>query len=331
MLFAGVKNQLRMSGDKRNTVIQANRTAKTVIEVFDRILNAESISQDDLHLIIERITVFDDAIEVKLKSDVQALLCCGVCDSDELPEDAVVVQESANRPPKELKMLVDAPKTDNVISSGDPLEIFTDKDGEVIFKKYSPNGELKAIVEVKFLIHILDELPLLVSIEVSRHDDVNILNIPTFHQVLYAIDVVLIERKSRKEQSVGVEIVLDKEGFDEVTDDESAAHQHIPSFALLQHRHVVDKVHGVLVLDMAVADQLHARLDIPAIVPDGSIVIIDTINSEVVSIEVRTIELFSIDALCVERIKIVKREIEIQRVKSNSLSSHITSSLTYCR
>lgn len=140
--IAGVKNQLRMSGDKRNTVIQANRTAKTVIEVFDRILNAESISQDDLHLIIERITVFDDAIEVKLKSDVQALLCCGVCDSDELPEDAVVVQESANRPPKELKMLVDAPKSDNVISNGDPLEIFTDKDGELIFKKYSPIGEL---------------------------------------------------------------------------------------------------------------------------------------------------------------------------------------------
>ena len=79
---------------------------------------------------------------MKLKSDVQALLCCGVCDSDELPEDAVVVQESANRPPKELKMLVDAPKSDNVISNGDPLEIFTDKDGELIFKKYSPIGEL---------------------------------------------------------------------------------------------------------------------------------------------------------------------------------------------
>lgn len=25
---------------------------------------------------------------------------------------------------------------------GDPLEIFTDRDGEVIFKKYSPIGEL---------------------------------------------------------------------------------------------------------------------------------------------------------------------------------------------
>ena len=111
-----------MSGDKRNTVIQANRTAKTVIEVFDRILKADSISQDDLHLLVDRITIYDDAIEVQLKSDVRELLCCGVCDSDELPEDAVVVQESANRPPRELKMLVDAPKTDNVISSGDPLQ-----------------------------------------------------------------------------------------------------------------------------------------------------------------------------------------------------------------
>ncbi len=30
------------------------------------------------------------------------------------------------------------------IREGDPLEIFTDRDGEVIFKKYSPIGELQA-------------------------------------------------------------------------------------------------------------------------------------------------------------------------------------------
>ena len=30
----------------------------------------------------------------------------------------------------------------NEVSGGDPLEIFTDRDGEVIFKKYSPIGEL---------------------------------------------------------------------------------------------------------------------------------------------------------------------------------------------
>ena len=30
----------------------------------------------------------------------------------------------------------------NMVQEGDPLEIFTDRDGEVIFKKYSPIGEL---------------------------------------------------------------------------------------------------------------------------------------------------------------------------------------------
>ena len=34
--------------------------------------------------------------------------------------------------------------TVNDVKEGDPLEIFTDRDGEVIFKKYSPIGELTA-------------------------------------------------------------------------------------------------------------------------------------------------------------------------------------------
>ena len=33
------------------------------------------------------------------------------------------------------------------IREGDPLEIFTEKDGEVIFKKYSPMGELSAFAD----------------------------------------------------------------------------------------------------------------------------------------------------------------------------------------
>lgn len=32
------------------------------------------------------------------------------------------------------------------IREGDPLEIYTDRDGEVIFKKYSPMGELGNVV-----------------------------------------------------------------------------------------------------------------------------------------------------------------------------------------
>ena len=34
----------------------------------------------------------------------------------------------------------------NVSPKGDPLEIYTDRDGEVIFKKYSPMGELGTFV-----------------------------------------------------------------------------------------------------------------------------------------------------------------------------------------
>ena len=33
------------------------------------------------------------------------------------------------------------------IREGDPLEIFTDKDGEIILKKYSPIGELAAFAQ----------------------------------------------------------------------------------------------------------------------------------------------------------------------------------------
>ena len=45
-----------------------------------------------------------------------------------------IVQSAKMRPDKVFRA--------NVISNGDPLEIFTDKDGELIFKKYSPIGEL---------------------------------------------------------------------------------------------------------------------------------------------------------------------------------------------
>ena len=37
--------------------------------------------------------------------------------------------------------------TVNVISSGDPLEIFTDREGEIILKKYSPIGEMTAFAK----------------------------------------------------------------------------------------------------------------------------------------------------------------------------------------
>ena len=143
------KNQLRLCIDAKQTLKQITNTARTVIEVFDRILAAEHLSHKDLTFVVERITVYSDSIEVALKSDVQKLLCSGVCKTDEIDESATVIQASAKHPSKELKLLIECenePKNSdfavNGFSNGDPLEIFTDREGEVILKKYSPIGEL---------------------------------------------------------------------------------------------------------------------------------------------------------------------------------------------
>ena len=141
----GIRNQIDMSADKRNTIIRVNRAAKTAMEVFDDILQKPKLERQDLTLIIERITVFEDHIEVQLKADIDSILMSGT-----LPEET---EDAANFDPG---MADSSPVTIvqcsekhadkvyhvNVISNGDPLEIFTDKDGELIFKKYSPIGEL---------------------------------------------------------------------------------------------------------------------------------------------------------------------------------------------
>lgn len=53
------------------------------------------------------------------------------------------------------------------IREGDPLEIFTDREGEVILKKYSPIGELSAFAEqyAKSLSRVLDCLVLICDMD----------------------------------------------------------------------------------------------------------------------------------------------------------------------
>ena len=76
-----------------------------------------------------------------MKADVDAIL------QSTIQEDAVnfksgienipscrIVQQASRRKDKVFDV--------HVISDGDPLEIYTEKDGEVIFKKYSPMGDL---------------------------------------------------------------------------------------------------------------------------------------------------------------------------------------------
>ena len=125
----------------RNNMITANRKAKTVIEVFDGVLKKEKLDKRDIGLIVEKITVFEDHLNVKLKSDVDELL--SLEDTEHTvnfksgSKDIAVTQRSVNRADKVF--------TVNVIREGDPLEIYTNASGEVIFKKYSPIGELSSV------------------------------------------------------------------------------------------------------------------------------------------------------------------------------------------
>jgi len=133
----GLNHQLELTADRKNTVIRVNRIAKTALDIFDEVLCKEKLDKTDLELIIEKVQVYEDRIEIRLKADIDALLATG-----KLPEAAenfkpgtqIISQKSRNHKPKDLCV--------SVISSGDPLEIYTEKDGEVIFKKYSPMVEL---------------------------------------------------------------------------------------------------------------------------------------------------------------------------------------------
>lgn len=134
----GLQSQLERVTDKRNTIIRANRAAKTAMEVFDDIIRKPHLEKQDLELIIDRIFVYEDHVEIRLKADIDTLLRKGEYPVEDKGsggmEPLSVVQCSVHRPDKVLRA--------NVVNEGDPLEIFTDKDGEVIFKKYSPIGEL---------------------------------------------------------------------------------------------------------------------------------------------------------------------------------------------
>lgn len=142
----GIENQLKANCDRRSEIVRINRAAKTVLEVFDNIINKDRLDKTDIGLIVERINVFSDGIiKIKLKADIENLLKAGEIPNREISEnfnfDSIGISYNTKYTQKAPKQRAKA-YTVSVISEGDPLEIFTERDGEVIFKKYSPIGEL---------------------------------------------------------------------------------------------------------------------------------------------------------------------------------------------
>ena len=140
--ITGIRNQIDMLADKRNTILRVNRAAKLAMDVFRDILEKESLERNDLELVIKKIRVYEDHLEIELRRDIDQLIRCESLEMAVNFEQGSMdilktelVQSSVHRKDKVY--------TVNVISDGDPLEIYTEKDGGVIFRKYSPMGELQ--------------------------------------------------------------------------------------------------------------------------------------------------------------------------------------------
>ncbi len=148
----GLKNQLALAISKNNAIAQASRTARTVLSVFDDILTKPSLARADIELIVEEIKVYESHADIRLKADIDSLLRCAAPGGDS-PEQASIAALAKGAAPVNFESgIIDSLQTRivqssvnrkdkvygvNVINSGDPLEIYTDKEGGVIFKKYS--------------------------------------------------------------------------------------------------------------------------------------------------------------------------------------------------
>ena len=130
---ASLEKQIQLTKDKENTIIRVNRAAKTAIEVFDEILEKDRLDPKDLHLIIDKIYVYEDHVEIRLKADIDSILRCGSLPVEaKEPEileksaetfnsgtkdslNVTIVQETEKRPDKVFRV--------NVICDGDTLRI----------------------------------------------------------------------------------------------------------------------------------------------------------------------------------------------------------------
>ena len=141
--ISGLQHQIEINTNKRSAIIQITRIAKTALDVFDGILQKDKLDKADIGFILEKILVFEDHIDIQLKADIDALLKCGLEGLAAANFKSGIEDISLTRVVQKATHQKDKVFDVNVISEGDPLEIYTEKDGGVIFRKYSPMGDLQ--------------------------------------------------------------------------------------------------------------------------------------------------------------------------------------------
>lgn len=122
------------------SVVASVKKAKKAIDIIDQVIESGVITRRAATAIFEKIIVHDDGnIDIELKPYLKML------DQTEFVASEKITKHA------EINFIVSAKGRDEVginsVSDGDPLEIYTDRDGEVILKKYSPIGEMSSFAK----------------------------------------------------------------------------------------------------------------------------------------------------------------------------------------
>jgi len=125
--------EIESMSDATTEAAETLKKTKTALSIINEVLERGELSRRDVEALFERITVHEDGrVLIKMKTEIEVLKCVNM----------TVVDRAVKQPDKVYEV-----STANVVSEGDPLEIFTDHDGEVVLKKYSPIGEIAAIAK----------------------------------------------------------------------------------------------------------------------------------------------------------------------------------------
>lgn len=138
MLKSQIEIEEKNNTDKQN-IVQAKKDA---LKIFDDILEKDKLDKQDLETIIDCIYIYEDKIIIKLKSNIENILDIG-SNLGISKQNITAIQKNKNH--NDRKFFTQVKKgtvCSNDVNNGDPLEIFTDREGQVILKKYSPIGEL---------------------------------------------------------------------------------------------------------------------------------------------------------------------------------------------
>ena len=138
MLNTQIENEEKNKAKKQNII----KAKKDALKIFDDILNKEKLDKKDLETIIDCIYVYEDKIIIKLKSNIENMLDLGKQLGFSRKNITAIQKNKNHNDRKFFTQVKKGQNCSNVVNNGDPLEIFTDKEGEVILKKYSPIGEL---------------------------------------------------------------------------------------------------------------------------------------------------------------------------------------------